>query len=209
MSWPERAKCTRSEGISAEQICELQSEVRSGPGREDLKRCECYGREAGHVKVKAGENLACGRWGRESLEQFASATAVIWMANERLGNAALSTEHEMAPLARAGNKQASSIFDTAGPAFVFAITGYIATLNLLLYPLGGGVCEACDLLSRPIFRKLECRSYVYRLKEPEVPGPACLGARKTYIVNVKRGSGTRLLGACVLALESFKPSRQQ
>lgn len=90
-----------------------------------------------------------------------------------------------------------------------AITGCIATLNLPLHPPGGGVCEARNLLSRPIFRKPERRSNVYRLKKPDVLGPAHLGVRKTSTLNVNPGSATGLLCACVLALESFKPSPQQ
>ena len=134
--------------------------------------------EAGHVRVKAGGNLACGRWGRGRLEPYVLAASVIRTAKERLRNAALSTAHEMTLFAWAGNKQARSIVDTAGQAMAIAITGFIGTLNLPLDPLGGGVCEARDLLSCQIFRKLECSSDVYQLKKPDELDPRASGRAK-------------------------------
>ena len=158
--------------------------------------------EAGHIVVKADETSPCGCGGHGCLEQYASATAVIRMARERLGDAAPTTAHEVALLARSGNQQARSVFDTAGQALAIALTGLINTLNLPVYVLGGGVCDAWDLLSPTMFRELECRSYVYRLTKPEVLEPTCLEARKTYILKAELGPTAGLLGACVLGLET-------
>jgi glucokinase len=165
--------------------------------------------EAGHMIVNADETLACGCGGRGCLEQYASATGVMRMARERLGEAAPSTAHEVALLARSGNEQARSVFDTAGRALAIALTGLINTLNLPVYLLGGGVCDAWDLLSPTMFRELECRSYVYRLTKPQALEPACLEARKTYILKAELGPAAGLLGACVLGLETFTPLPQQ
>ena len=158
--------------------------------------------EAGHMIVKADETLACGCGGRGCLEQYASATAVMRMARERLGDASPSTAHEVAMLARSGNEQARSIFDTAGQALAIALTGLIYTLNLPMYVLGGGVCDAWDLLSPTMFRELECRRYVYRLTKPDVLEPTCPEARKTYILKAELGPTAGLLGACVLGFET-------
>ena len=158
--------------------------------------------EAGHLVVKADETLACGCGGRGCLEQYASATAVMRMGRENLGDASPSTAHEVALLARAGNELARSIFDDVGQALAIALTGLINTLNLPMYVLGGGVCDAWDLLSPKMFRELECRSYVYRLTKPDVLKPTYLEARKTYRLKAELGPTAGLLGACLLGLET-------
>jgi glucokinase len=108
----------------------------------------------------------------------------------------------LALLARFGNQQALGIFDTVGDALAIALTGLVNTLNLPLYLLGGGVCEAWDLFSPAMFRELEHRSYVYRLTKPDVLEPENLEARKTYILKAQLGPTAGLLGACVLGLKS-------
>jgi glucokinase len=156
--------------------------------------------EAGHMVVRDEEALACGCGGRGCLEQYASATGVIRLARMRLGGDAPSTALEVALLARSGNEQARGVFEDVGHALAIALTALINTLNLPLYLLGGGVCEAWDLLSPPMFRELEHRSYVYRLTKPSVLEPECLEARMTYILKAELGPAAGLLGACVLGL---------
>ena len=158
--------------------------------------------EAGHMIVGDAKGLRCGCGGGGCLEQYASATGIVRMARERLGDAAPSTAHELALLARSGYQQALGIFETVGDALAIALTGLINTLNLPLFLLGGGVCEAWDLFSPAMFRELEHRSYVYRLTKPDILEPARLEARKTYILKAQLGSTAGLLGACVLGLKS-------
>ena len=158
--------------------------------------------EAGHIVVRNDEPLQCGCGGHGCLEQYASATAVIRMARARFGDTGLSTAHEVSLLAEAGNKSARAVFDSVGHALAIALTGLINTLNLPLYLLGGGVCEAWNLFSPPMFSELERRSYVYRLTKPEVLEPARLEAGKTYILKAELGSSAGLLGACVAGLEA-------
>jgi glucokinase len=86
-----------------------------------------------------------------------------------------------------------------------ALTGLISTLNLPLYLLGGGVCDAWDLFSPSMFRELEARSYIYRLTKPKVRKPDQLEARKTYILGAELGPEAGLLGACILGLEQPTP----
>jgi predicted NBD/HSP70 family sugar kinase len=151
--------------------------------------------------VKAGETVACSNWGCRCIERHVSAAEVTRMAEVGLRNAAQSAAHEMAQLVRADNKQASNIFDSARQTLAIAITGLIDTLNFALFSLGGGVCNSSDLLSYPRFRQVECRSYVYRSKEPELQEPAYRRERETYLLKAKLGSVAGLRGACVLALE--------
>ena len=158
--------------------------------------------EAGHMVVKENEQLQCGCGGRGCLEQYASATAVVRMAREHLGDAAPSTAQEVALLAKSGDEKARAVFDTVGQSLAIALTGLINTLNLPLYLLGGGVCEAWDLFSPCMFLELERRSYIYRLTRPDVLEPARLTAGKTYIIKAELGPSAGLLGACVAGLES-------
>ena len=150
--------------------------------------------------VRDDETLACGCGGRGCLEQYASATGVVRLARMRLGTEAPSTALDVAILARSGNQQARTVFEDVGHALAIALTGLINTLNLPLYLLGGGVCDAWDLLSPPMFRELERRSYVYRLTKPSVLGPARLEDRMTYVLKAELGPAAGLLGACVLGL---------
>ena len=148
------------------------------------------------------------RRSRRCLEQYASATAVIRMARERFSDAGLSTAHEVSLLAQSGDRSARAIFDLVGHALAIALTGLINTLNLPLYLLGGGVCEAWDLFSPPMFSELERRSYVYRLTKPEVLEPARLEAGKTHILKAELGPSAGLLGACVAGLEASTSLRR-
>ena len=159
--------------------------------------------EAGHVIVNNEETLPCGCGSRGCLEQYASASAVIRMARSCFGDAGPSTAHEVALLARSGDQEATGIFDEVGRALAVALTGLINTLNLPLYLLGGGVCEAWDLFSPSMFRELEQRSYLYRLTKPEVLAPTQLESGKTYILKAELGAAAGLLGACVAGLEVF------
>ena len=158
--------------------------------------------EAGHIVVKDDEQLLCGCGGRGCLEQYASATAVVRMAREKLGDAAPSTAHGVALLAESGDEKARAVFDAVGQSLAIALTGLINTLNLPLYLLGGGVCEAWDMFSPRMFLELERRSYIYRLTRPDVLEPARLAAGKTYIIKAELGPLAGLLGACVAGLEA-------
>lgn len=67
-----------------------------------------------------------------------------------------------------------------------------------MYLLGGGVCEAWDLLAPAMFRVLRQRSYIYRLTQPDVLEPSSLERNKTYILGAQLGPAAGLLGACLM-----------
>lgn len=160
------------------------------------------GGEAGHIIVQDMEGALCGCGGRGCLEQYASASAVVRMARERMSDAAPATAHQVANLARSGDLRAVSVFESVGRALAIALTSLVNTLNLPLYLLGGGVCEAWDLIAPPMFRVLRERSYVYRLTEPDVLKPSSLEVNKTYILGAQLGSIAGLLGACLLPYQT-------
>lgn len=165
------------------------------------------GGEAGHVVVQDVDGAPCGCGGYGCLEQYASATAVMRMAREQTGTSAGTTSHELAVLARSGDAMATRVFQRVGHALAIALTGLINTLNLPLYLLGGGVCEAWDLFAPTMFRELHSRSYVYRLTQPDVLEPVMVEPQKTYILGAQLGTSAGLLGACLLPLqEKASPS---
>jgi glucokinase len=157
--------------------------------------------EAGHCIVEAEDGPACGCGGFGCLEQYASATAIQRMARECMGSDAPDSSHALFLMAEKGEPRAVSIFETVGHSLAIALTGLVNTLNLPLYLLGGGVCEAWEMFAPTMFRELHVRSYVYRLTEPREINPAALEWHKTYILRARLGSGAGLLGACLLPYE--------
>jgi glucokinase len=170
------------------------------------------GGEAGHIIVRPHDGAPCGCGGSGCLEQYASATAVVRMGRERMGEAAPATSEELARIAFDGDARAISVFDTLGESLAIGLTMLVNTLNLPLYLLGGGVSEAWDLFAPTMFRELHSRSYIYRLTEPKDRTPDELELNKTYVLPAQLGPMAGLLGACLLPLQnhaesSFVPER--
>ena len=159
------------------------------------------GGEGGHVVVQDAEGAPCGCGGYGCLEQYASATAVVRMARELMGDTSAVTAHDVAVMARSGDAKAIQVFERVGHTLAIALTGLINMLNLPLYLLGGGVCEAWDLFAPTMFRELPGRSYVYRLTQPDILEPTMFERQKTYILGAQLGTSAGLLGACLLPLQ--------
>jgi glucokinase len=164
------------------------------------------GGEAGHIIVQSQGGAPCGCGGHGCLEQYASATGVIRMARERMGESAPATAFELALLARGGNPLAVSVFETVGQALAIALTGLINTLNLPLYLLGGGISEAWDSFSPTMFYELRARSYIYRLTQPDIMHPERFDRHRTYILGTQLGPTAGLLGACLLPFQNQQSS---
>jgi glucokinase len=154
------------------------------------------GGEAGHIIVEPHDGVPCGCGGSGCLEQYASATAIVRMMRERCGPAELTTAHDVYLLAQAGDAEACSVFSDVGEALGITFTALINTLNLPLYLLGGGVCEALDLFAPNMYRVLRERSYIYRLTELGDP----TSQHHTRIQQAELGPRAGLLGACLLPL---------
>jgi glucokinase len=157
--------------------------------------------EAGHCIVQAEDGAPCGCGGSGCLEQYASATAIQRMARERMGAEAPGSANALFLMAQDGEARARSVFETVGHSLAIALTGLVNTLNLPLYLLGGGVCEAWEMFAPTMFREMHVRSYVYRLTDPAERNPAALERHKTYVIRAPLGSGAGLLGACLLPYE--------
>ena len=166
------------------------------------------GGEAGHVIVQDEGGHPCGCGGFGCLEQYASATAIVRMAGELMGAAAPATSHEIAMLGRSGDPLALKVFERVGHTLAIGLTDLVNTLNLPLYLLGGGVCEAWELFAPTMLTELRRRSYVFRLTEPGILEPRRLERHKTYVLRAQLGSSAGLLGACLLPLQVKSPTRQ-
>jgi glucokinase len=165
--------------------------------------------EAGHVTIYAdGPTCGCGSNG--CLEMYASATAVVRIANARAasgkapGLAALRdgsaglTARGLAELAKQGDADAALIFSEAGTALGIGLAGLVNTLNLPLYVVGGGLALAWDLMAATLFPELRHRSYVYRLTEPGSRIAQTNPYGGTQILPAELGSDSGILGACIL-----------
>lgn len=160
--------------------------------------------EAGHATIYPdGPACPCGNHG--CLEMYASATAVVRTANQRIVNGmapALDgtewTAHSLATAAAQGNPDARQIFAEAGRAIGIELAALVNTLNLPLYVIGGGLAQAWSLMEKSIFEELNQRSYVYRLTAPQSPMAARNPAGTTHVLPAELGPDAGLLGACIL-----------
>ena len=177
--------------------------------------------EFGHMTIEPDGQL-CGCGNRGCLEQYASATAVVRMAQEAitsgdapaLAQAASSdlefSAKEIYNLAIQGDEQARRIFRRVGRALGIGLATMINGLNLEMYVIGGGVSSAWEAFSPSIFEELRERSMVYAATAPADPrrmtsrasAQAEHGAgRKTIITRALLGSDAGLYGAARLPID--------
>jgi len=178
--------------------------------------------EFGHMTGEP-EGQPCGCGNRGCLEQYASATAVVRMAQEAiasgdapgLAQAADSdvefSAQEIYRLAIQGDEGARRIFRRAGRALGISLATLINGLNLEMYVIGGGVSSAWEAFSPAIFAELRQRCMVYVATAPADPLGSSSGAsgqvepragRKTIITRALLGSDAGLYGAARLPIES-------
>lgn len=160
--------------------------------------------EAGHATIYP-DGPACPCGSRGCLEMYASATAVVRTANQRIaaGTApALAggtwNAHSLADAADQCNPDAKQIFIDAGRALGIGLAALVNTLNLPLYVVGGGLAQAWHLMQHTIFEELKHRSYVYRLTAPGSPLAMRNPAGATHVLPAELGPDAGLLGACIL-----------
>jgi glucokinase len=176
--------------------------------------------EFGHMTVDP-EGQQCGCGNRGCLEQYASATAIMRMAREAIASGdapglakAASSDLEFSAkeiynLAIQGDEQARRIFRRVGRALGIALAAMVNGLNLEMYVIGGGVCEAWEAFSPTIFEELRQRAMVYAATAPADPLRMSSGAssqgetstgRKTIITRALLGSDAGLFGAARLPM---------
>jgi len=104
--------------------------------------------ELGHIIIEPGGRLCgCGNFG--CLEQYASGTALMRDARERLGDESL-TQSALTDLLAGGNPHALEALDGVARALGRGIASLVAVTDPELIVIGGGVASAGDLLLAPL-----------------------------------------------------------
>jgi glucokinase len=164
--------------------------------------------ELGHINVEP-EGHPCGCGSRGCLEQYASATAIVRMAQEAIASGQAPdladgargdiefTSRGIYQLAIQGHASAQRIYQTVGRALAIGIGGMVNALNLPMYVIGGGVASAWDAFAPTMFEEMKVRSSIYSLTAPDRVEP---GAKHTVVTIALLGSDAGLYGAARLPM---------
>ena len=175
--------------------------------------------EFGHTTVEP-DGVLCGCGNRGCVEQYASASAVMRMAQAAIASGhapalarAASSDPEFSAkavynLAVQGDIDARRIFQQVGRALGILIANLVNSLNLPMYVVGGGVSSAWDAFSPNIFEELRQRCMVYAATAPlsQTGGQAASAhvdpkvSRNTIITRALLGSDAGLFGAARLPM---------
>jgi glucokinase len=173
--------------------------------------------ELGHITVEP-DGHPCGCGSRGCLEQYASATAIVRMAQEAIdsGNApdltagargnVEFTARGIYQLALQSHQSARRIYQRVGRALAIGIGGMVNALNLPMYVIGGGVSSAWELFAPAMFEELKFRSFIYATTAPENVDP---GQKHTVVTIALLGSDAGLYGAARLPMLEAEPARSQ
>ncbi len=171
--------------------------------------------ELGHFNIES-EGHPCGCGSRGCLEQYASATAIVRMAQEAIatGNApdlaegargnVEFTSRGIYQLAIQGHESAQRIYRTVGRALAIGIGSMVNALNLPMYVIGGGVASAWNAFAPTMFEELKVRSSIYSLTAPDHVQP---GQKHTVVTIALLGSDAGLYGAARLPMLQTEPVR--
>lgn len=114
------------------------------------------GGEIGHIVVNPVETDTCGCGGHGHLEQYASATGIVRMAEKLLISTARETVLRDLPTitakdvfdaAKAGDGVALDLVDTMCAYLAQALSGVAATIDPEVYVIGGGVSRAGSIIT--------------------------------------------------------------
>ena len=176
--------------------------------------------EFGHVPIEPN-GIACGCGSHGCAERYASATAVVRMAQEAiasgaapaLARAAVSDPEFGAKsiynLAIQGDEDARRIFRRFGKSLGMLLATLVNVFNLEMYVIGGGVSSAWDAFAPTMFEELRERSLVYATTAPEYPSSREERAsaqeiertrKKTIVTRALLGSDAGLYGAARIPL---------
>lgn len=113
------------------------------------------GGEIGHLTIDPNEEDVCGCGGHGHLEQYASATGVVRLANKKLktntipttlSNLTEITAKDIFDHAKASDEVAMSLVDELGKYLGLALSHVAATVDPQVFVIGGGVSKAGDIL---------------------------------------------------------------
>ena len=123
--------------------------------------------EIGHIKVKEFDVEKCGCGNSGCLEQYASATGIVRLANEYLESTKEETSLRKATeisaktvfdAAKKGDKMALRILDEVANILGTVLANLASTVNPEIIVIGGGVSKAGSILIDPIkeYFQLKC-----------------------------------------------------
>lgn len=152
--------------------------------------------EIGHISVEP-EGHKCGCGSRGCVEQYASATAVVRIANELAANdpgSALNglkapTSEDVYETALAGDRSALEVFRRQGYYLGIMLAGLINALNPETIVIGGGASGGWDLFAPHMEHEIRARSY----KE---------AAERAKITRSRLGDDAGILGGALLGFEN-------
>lgn len=154
--------------------------------------------EIGHICVEPlGPPCGCGSNG--CVEQYSSATAIVRMAHEIMGNYPASELHGKFELSafdvyeagKSGDELAGEVFRLMGQYLGIALAGLINVLNPEVIVIGGGVAAGWDLFIGHVRDEIEKRAY-------------CEPAKRAKLVRALLGDDAGILGAARVAFGSGK-----
>jgi glucokinase len=164
--------------------------------------------ELGHMNVEP-QGHPCGCGNRGCLEQYASATAIVRMAQEAIDRGDAQdlaagargsvefTSRGIYQLAVQGHVSAQRIYQQVGRALAIGIGGMVNALNLPMYVIGGGVASAWDAFAPTMFEEMKVRSFIYSTTAPGAVKP---GQKHTVVTIALLGSDAGLYGAARLPM---------
>lgn len=112
------------------------------------------GGEIGHIHIKDGESDVCGCGNKGCLEQYASATGIVRLANRKLAATSEDTVLRNSKISaksvfdavKAGDKVACEIAEEFGEYLGKGLAAIAAVVNPQAFVIGGGVSKAGDVL---------------------------------------------------------------
>lgn len=112
------------------------------------------GGEIGHICVNYEENDRCGCGNKGCLEQYASATGIVRLAEQKLKtekretilNKAAITTKDVFDAVKAGDEVADEIAAEFGKYLGYGLANLAAVVNPAVFVIGGGVSKAGEVL---------------------------------------------------------------
>ncbi len=153
------------------------------------------GGEIGHIHIQGGEEDACGCGNHGCLEQYASATGIVRLANRilnatdedsvlRQGKVSAKTVFDAV---KAGDQVAVQIAEAFGDYLGKGLAAIAGVVNPEAFVIGGGVSKAGDILFS--FIEKNYRKYVFH------------GSRNARFTLATLGNDAGICGAAKLILE--------
>lgn len=154
------------------------------------------GGEIGHIHINDEETEACGCKNKGCLEQYASATGIVRLANKRLAKdntpSVLREEEVSAKTVfdgvKAGDAVAMEIAEEFGDCLGKGLAAVAAVVNPEIFVIGGGVSKAGEILLK----------YV----EPAYQRYAFVACKKAQFALATLGNDAGIYGAAGLVLQT-------